>query len=214
MFEKSGKDVYLVRHGETTWNFSRKIQGQKNPPLTKLGKKQADAAAGYFSRLRRTDFKVFSSDLKRARETAKCFSEVLHKRILYEKGIREIALGDWEGMTPEEVDFHFDDGFKKWLLKPSRIVIPGAETIEEFQVRVKKAWNTLFPKLHDSNSIIVTHGGVITALLAWWLKADFDTLILRLVIDNGSITHVRVSATRVIVMSVNSVPHTHHFLER
>ncbi|MDD5645099.1 MAG: histidine phosphatase family protein [bacterium] len=213
MFSKSGKDIYLIRHGETTWNFSRKIQGQRNPPLTKLGKRQAAAAAGYFSHLRQTDFKIFSSDLRRAKETAKCFSEVLKKRILYEKGIREIALGDWEGMTPEEVDFHFDDGFKKWLLKPSRIVIPGAETIKDFQARIKKAWTALLPKFHDNNTVIVTHGGVITALLAWWLKADFDALILRLVIDNGSITHVRVSGERVIVMSVNSVSHIHHFLE-
>jgi len=207
MFDTGGKNIYLIRHGETTWNYSRKIQGQRNPPLTPLGKKQAHAAALYFSSLGHRDFKIISSDLKRAKETAIYFSKMLHKRINYFPGIREIALGEWEGMTPEEINFHFDNGFKKWLLKPSRIKIPGAESIRNFEKRIEVFWKEMIPMFHPKNTIVITHGGVITALLARWLDTNFDHLILRLLINNGSITHVRQSGKRVFVVSINSTAH-------
>jgi broad specificity phosphatase PhoE len=55
--------------------------------------------------------------------------------------------------------------------------------------------------------LVVTHGGVITALVAEWLKADFDLVLLNLQIDNTSITIVDETAKRVRVKALNDTAH-------
>ena len=105
--------VYLVRHGETAWNRERRFQGHQDVPLSPAGLFQAERLA---QRLKSETFDaVYSSDLKRAVQTAEIVARELALPVVTLKGLRERSMGEWEGLTQEEVAARFPD----W---PGRIV--------------------------------------------------------------------------------------------
>ena len=181
--------LIIVRHAESTFNFQNRIQGHKDSHLTPKGLGQARRLA---KRIRHFKIdKVYSSDLGRAYSTTVEITRYLPGiKIVRDPKLREILLGDWEGMTPEEVDKLYDRGFEKWLKKPSACIIPNAEKIKHFRKRVTKRAREIASQNRGKTVLIVTHGGVITSLLADWLKADFDRVLRGLHIENTSLTFV------------------------
>src|SRR5437868_5329919 len=97
--------LFLVRHGESTWNWERRVQGQHDPPLSKRGRQQARELAAKLAGHPLAGF--YSSDLSRARETAEPLAESLGREPALLPGLREIALGQWEGKTREELQAEF-----------------------------------------------------------------------------------------------------------
>src|SRR2546423_5319501 len=93
--------LFLVRHGQSTWNDSRRIQGQLDPPLSALGEMQARRLA---ERLSGTVFDGFySSDLARTLDTALTVGAEIGMTPVQLTDLREIGLGEGEGMTREEM---------------------------------------------------------------------------------------------------------------
>src|SRR5207248_4500884 len=87
--------LLLVRHGESTWNAARRIQGQLDPPLSERGFGQAREVA---ARLRGHPLVGFyASDLCRCWQTAEPIAEAVGMQPGAETGLREVMLGDWEG---------------------------------------------------------------------------------------------------------------------
>lgn len=83
--------IYLVRHGETEWNVKKLIQGQKDIPLNEKGKKQA-------GKLKKIKFDaIYSSDLKRAAETAKIIAGKRRLKIIKSTALRERYFGKFQG---------------------------------------------------------------------------------------------------------------------
>ena len=121
--------------------------------------------------------------------------------------LREIQLGAWEGMTPAEVDHLYDKGYQKWLKKPSSIVIPKGEKLVHFKKRIARRVRQIAKANSGKMVLIVTHGGAITSLLADWMKADFDTLLVHLQIDNTSLTIVDATDKHVRLRAINDVSH-------
>ncbi len=197
--------LIIVRHAESAFNDENRIQGHKDSGLTRRGLRQTAKLA---RRLRgfRID-KVYSSDLGRAYSTTVAI--LRHKRlpIIRDPGLREIHLGDWEGMTPEEVNRLYEKGYRKWLRKPSSVRIPRAERVAHFRRRVTECVRQIAGRNRRKTVLIVTHGGVITALLSDWLKADFDHLILNLQIDNTSLTMVDETDRRARLLFINDASH-------
>jgi broad specificity phosphatase PhoE len=128
-------------------------------------------------------------------------------RIVRDAYLREIHLGDWEGMTPDEVDKLYNKGYRKWLKKPSSVRIPRSEKISAFRRRVTLRVAKIAKENPDKTVVIVTHGGVLTALLAEWLKSDFDHLLLNLDIENTSLTVAEFKEKRVRLKTVNDASH-------
>ena len=85
------KTVHLIRHGETEQNVLKVWQGHSDTPLNKNGLRQAKLLA---SRLKDSNATVYSSNLKRASETA----SFLSKKIELRETLREINVGDFTGM--------------------------------------------------------------------------------------------------------------------
>ena len=179
--------LIIVRHAESALNFENRIQGHKDSLLTAKGLKQARRLAG---RIRHFKIdKVYSSDLGRAYSTTVEITRFLPRvKIIRDPKLREILLGDWEGMTPEEVDKLYNRGYQKWLKKPSACVIPNAEKIGHFKKRVTERVRQIAAQNRGKTVLVVTHGGVITALLADWFRADFDRILQGLHIENTSLT--------------------------
>jgi len=182
-------NLYIIRHGESTWNSQNKIQGHSDPELSKLGLRQARLLA---KRLKRTKIdKIYSSPLLRSLQTAQIIARVLKLKVIKMGQLREVGLGAWEGRTTDEIDNVYNNKYQKWLkIGPTKIKIPDAESIGSFRKRVKKVFYKIIKGNKNKDILIVTHGGVIAAFLAHLLKADFDRLILGLHLPNTCVTLV------------------------
>src|SRR5437660_6529319 len=85
--------LLLVRHGESTWNAGRRIQGQLDPPLSERGVAQGLEVAERMAGHRLTAF--YCSDLVRTRQTAELIASAVGMEPVPDPGLREIALGTW-----------------------------------------------------------------------------------------------------------------------
>ena len=181
---------YLVRHAETVWNRDNRIQGASDTPLSPLGLKQAASLCRHFAS--RAIRAIVCSSLQRSQQTARAIAQgngqLLTPRIA--EGLGEIHLGEWEGLTPEEVNARYGAAYDRWRVSPSSLQIPGAESLAVFRKRVRRAREQLLATLEAQESVIVTHGGVIATLLADALRADYDHLLRHLRLDNAGITAV------------------------
>ena len=197
--------LIVARHAESGHNLENRIQGHLDSPLTPRGKRQAESLARRLAKLRIK--KIYSSDLGRAMSTTLYISERLKQPILPDSRLREVRLGRWEGLTPDEVNARFRNGYKKWRRSPSRMQIPGGENIAAFRRRVVGAVDRIRRSEKEGPILIMTHGGVIAALLCEWLLADFDKVLLNLKIDNTSLTFVECRSGRMILHDINDTDH-------
>ncbi len=195
----------IVRHAESALNKQNRIQGHKDSGLTFKGLYQARRLAQKLKKIR-VD-KIYSSDLGRAYATTLEVLRYTKLPVIRDPLLREIHLGDWEGMTPEEVDKLYDSGYQKWLKKPSGIKIPKGEPLARFKKRVTGRVRAIARANRGKTILVVTHGGVITALLSDWLKADLDNLLLNLQINNTSVTVVDETEKRVRLRTINDTSH-------
>jgi probable phosphoglycerate mutase len=100
--------LILLRHGVTEWNQDRRFQGRQDVPLAPLGHVQAAATATYLATLRPS--LLWCSDLTRARETAEHVASATGLTPLVDERLREIHVGDFQGLTHEEARARFGHG--------------------------------------------------------------------------------------------------------
>ena len=146
----------LVRHGQTDWNLEGRYQGQSDVPLNEGGRTQARAVAG---QLRVACFaEIYTSDLKRAKETADIIARHLHLPVTLEPRLREINQGEWEGQLVEVIKNRYARLWEERVRNPVMIRPPGGEALQEVAVRVYAALNDV-ARLHpESPVLIVSHG--------------------------------------------------------
>ena len=143
--------ILLVRHGETEWNRIGRYQGWADPPLNETGRAQARMLA---DQLRSTPFEaVYSSDLRRARETAEIVASPHGVPVIAEPGLREVNVGEWSGLTQAQVEQRFPGGER-----------PGGETREQHATRVLAAAEGIARAHPDGCILLVSHGGTMRAL--------------------------------------------------
>jgi len=168
--------LYLVRHGQTVFNVEGRLQGGADSPLTDLGRAQATSVGLAFRDLIRDgrDWLVVSSPQGRARETARllCQAAGHFKPVALDRRLGELRLGQWEGMTGEEVDAVAPGlrqrlGFAEWLF-----AAPRGESKDQLMERASEfmaeAVNLPRPV------IAVTHGIASRALRAAYRGITFD----------------------------------------
>ncbi len=151
--------IYLVRHGETTWNRVGRQQGHNDSPLTELGIEQARAAGRKLQRLIPDIHNVCieTSPLGRARQTAIILSEVLGldpNEILVAPLLIEHHLGNWQGLTHSEIDARDPGALQAREERKWDYVVPGGESYALVADRAKQ-W--LASKRHAPITIAVTH---------------------------------------------------------
>ena len=106
--------VFVVRHGETTWNVEGLLQGASDIPLTDRGRAQASAAAQVLGRVVGPGATLVSSPLERARRTAQEIGASLGAQVRVDDRLRERAYGVWEGITPQEREAGWPDAVRAW----------------------------------------------------------------------------------------------------
>ncbi|MTI67793.1 MAG: histidine phosphatase family protein [Firmicutes bacterium] len=162
--------LYVVRHGESKWNLSNKLQGQKNVSLTLKGISQA-MKLSHNLREEQIDY-IYSSDLKRAYETAKIIGNVLDKKVYPKKGLRERSFGKWEGLTNLQIKKLYKHKYDLWNKHPQNVKIPKGETFQEVKNRTVKTLNSIINKHRNKNILIVSHSVVVKILIMETLKLD------------------------------------------
>ena len=198
--------LLLVRHGESTWNRERRVQGQHDPPLSQRGREQARELAVRLAGSRLAAF--YSSDLRRAWETALPLAEAVAREPTPLRGLREIALGEWEGKTREELMAEFPAEWETWTRKPSWDIVPGGEGARPFEERVLATLAGIQADLARGDVLCVTHGGVIQVLLGSVVAPGRGSDgLFPFVIENCSLTVLQRTGSRTVVMSVNDVCH-------
>ncbi len=141
--------IFLVRHGATDWNLAGRCQGTTDLELNETGLRQAEAAALGLTGEKITA--VYSSDLKRARQTAEAVARRHHLAVLVEESIRELDHGELEGLTFAEIHAVRPDFIRRWRDEPADADIPGGEKLAQV---ARRAWDGLgrivFPSLRCS----------------------------------------------------------------
>ena len=162
---ETGVEVTLLRHGETDWNKQRLCQGQEGDrPLTELGKEQAKKAAPGLKKMKFDG--IVMSDLLRTKETAEILAKELNLPILEASPLfRERKFGEWVGKKLDEIIAEHP------VLVPSgefgihHEAAPGGETLSQFLQRAEKARAHLLKTYPGKKILVVTHGGMIQALM-------------------------------------------------
>jgi len=195
-------EIWLVRHGESTWNSARRFQGAHDAPLSARGRAQAEALAAWLAGTRFDA--LYTSPLSRARDTALACARILGVEPRAEPDLREIGLGAWEGETVEAVLTRDADAYQRWLDTPVDHPPPGGEALPELAGRVGRALDALAARHRDERVLVVSHGGAIGAVLCGWLGRPLNT-IWQLRLANASITRVTLPGGQ--VLGVNETAH-------
>jgi broad specificity phosphatase PhoE len=155
----------LIRHGQTDWNLEGRYQGQSDVLLNEAGRLQARQLA---ERLVGQELlSIYSSDLRRARDTAMILARRLLLPVYVDTRLREINQGDWEGQKVEVIRARYTKLWEMRAEDPASVRPPGGETVEEVAIRVHQALDEISSNHPGVSVMIVSHGlALATALCA------------------------------------------------
>jgi broad specificity phosphatase PhoE len=152
-----------VRHGQSTWNHEHRIQGQLDPPLSEAGRRQAGRLGRRLAGRALAGF--YTSDLKRAFETSQLIGPSAGIEATPMSELREIYLGEWEGLRSADIAERYPDAWAEWQKEPNWDLVPGGERAAIFEARVAAALESILKRHEQGDVLIVTHGGVIQVAL-------------------------------------------------
>ena len=154
--------LLLLRHGQSSWNADGRWQGQADPPLSPLGEAQAREAA---DRLKPGQFhRVVASDLQRALRTAEILAEALDLAVEVDPDLREIDVGDWQGLTRAEINQRAPGALADWSEGRSEST-PGGETRTHLTDRARAVLLRVAAEAGAGDQVLlVSHGALIRNL--------------------------------------------------
>ncbi|MCK4520205.1 MAG: histidine phosphatase family protein [Candidatus Omnitrophica bacterium] len=163
--------MLLIRHGETDYTLTGRYCGFSNPSLNRKGIQQSERLA---IRLKEAGVdKIYSSDLKRAYESAK----IIFKNNSIEKiaDFREMNFGLFEELKYEEIIKVYPKLYREWIDNPMRVKIPGGEGLVELEKRVKEGLSFISSQNAGKTIALVSHGGPIRIILCQALKLGLES---------------------------------------
>jgi len=162
--------LILLRHGQTHYNATMRMQGQLDTELSERGRAQAAAAAKAIAP--RGPRAIYSSDLARAMVTAEELAAVAGLPVHPDRRLRETDLGTWQGMSHLEVDEQWPGARGVWRSTPTWRP-SGGETRLEVARRARSLVDELVAEIDHWGKhpvVLVAHGGAIAALTAALLE--------------------------------------------
>ena len=196
--------LYLVRHGETEHNRQRLVQGQSEQGLTKLGLKQATAAA------RTLDLNnivaLYSSPLKRAVETASVIQTHGNPSHCTVSNLSELDVGELDGLSSQEMRSQYPKFMAAWDRNSGEAQLPGGESLAQVQSR---AWEWVIDvagQHTDGQVVAVSHNFTISTLICQVLKLPISSF-RQFRVDLGSISAIEVTKSQHRLLLLNSTFH-------
>jgi probable phosphoglycerate mutase len=158
-------EIILIRHGETEWNAVRRLQGHTDIVLNAEGERQA-AALGVSLQQERL-VAIISSDLQRAKQTAKAVANWHGLPVQIDPALRERCFGGFEGLKYDEIVHRYPAEFAAWQAREPDVMLPkdeagnAAETFRQFYHRCLQAFETWAKRYPGQTIALVAHGGVL-----------------------------------------------------
>jgi broad specificity phosphatase PhoE len=147
--------ILLVRHGQSEWNATGRWQGQADPPLTSLGRRQAYEAARAVGAVDA----IWASDLQRAVETAMIVADSVGVGpVVVDPDLRERDAGEFSGLTRDEIEGRFP-GYLADHRRP-----PGWEPDDVLLARAVTALRRIADAVPGGDVVVITHGGLVYTL--------------------------------------------------
>ena len=163
--------IYMARHGQTVWNVEGRWQGSNDIELDETGILQAEKLTEKLQKYKIEA--VYSSPLVRASATAMCYAEKQGLSVNFHDDLKEICLGEWEGLTFLEISKKYPKEFTEWDQNADADVGMGVESNQSVQERAYTALLEIC-ETEKRNLLILTHGGWINRLLCLLLKIPIE----------------------------------------
>jgi probable phosphoglycerate mutase len=205
------KDIYVVAHTQSRHHVDHLVGGWYDSPLTELGRRQADAVAGRIAELvgDRRPVEIYSSDLKRAAQTAEPIGAHLGAPVTHTSDLRERGYGVAGGKPSAWLDGRVVFAAKDGDRLDHRDGVEGAESKREFLTRIYRAMDRIVESPCETQ-VVVTHGFAMTFVLAAWIKMPLESAgWVNFRSNAGGITHLHEDADLFnrTVMSLNDRTH-------
>ncbi|MBN2471214.1 MAG: histidine phosphatase family protein, partial [Anaerolineae bacterium] len=149
----------LIRHGLTAWNAQGRAQGHAPVPLSEQGHEQARLLARALGG--QPFAAIYSSDLLRCRQTAAPLAETLGLAIRFDERLREIDLGNWQGLGREEWRAYDPEHYAAVEADPVNVPYPGGENRPMLAARVMAGVRAIAAAHPGEHVLVITHGGPI-----------------------------------------------------
>lgn len=177
--------VDMLRHGEPVGG--RKYRGHIDDPLSEKGWQQMRNAVAEKCPW---DL-IVSSPLSRCISFAK--EQVARHKIplVVDDRFMEIAFGEWEGKTADEISQNDPDAVMNFYRDPEKYRPQDAEILSDFQSRVINAWNELIKEYTDKHILLITHAGVMRMVLRQILNMPLESMY-RIQVPNAGITRIQI----------------------
>lgn len=175
--------IVFIRHGET--DMAGRFCGYSDPALNAAGERQAARLAEEVARMGID--RIYSSDLRRALQTATAVSQRIGVDVEVLAGLREIHFGLWEGLSWQEIQDQFPEDADRWLDEFPMRSAPEGEAYTAFTARIKATIAPLLDGAECMTTAFVTHRGVMRYALteffgfseaeAWTKTAPYGAVV-------------------------------------
>lgn len=170
------RHLVLLRHGQTDYNATGRMQGHLDSHLTPEGVAQAGRVAPEIARLK--PHRIISSDLRRAADTADVVAAACGVPVEVDARLRETHLGDWQGRTVADIETSWPGAIATWRSDPAWAP-PGGESRVEVVRRctpvVEELDDALAEESEASTAVLVAHGGMIAGVVCGLLGMAIES---------------------------------------
>jgi len=158
--------VLLIRHPESAWNCKGIYQGQRDIPLSPLGRIQAELVAARLAREHLSG--VVCSPLRRAHALAQAIARYHHLTPRPDHRLTEIGHGDWEGLSRDEARERFPEMYRTWTERPHEVTFQGedGESLQAVHDRSLTPIEELLAQQDGGTWVVVTHDTVCRLVVA------------------------------------------------
>jgi probable phosphoglycerate mutase len=154
--------LIVIRHGETEWNREKRMQGTTDTQLSEIGRAQARALG---RRLAGRAFSaLYSSNLSRARDTARAIAEHTGREVVLDPRLQERRFGIFEGLLAEEIRARYPQEHARFASGEADYEVPGGESARGFTERCLGCLTEIAGRHAGEEVVVVTHGLVLDSL--------------------------------------------------
>ena len=194
--------IYLLRHGAVEGHEERRFVGQFDLPLDEKGLRQARWWQGELANI--LFARIFCSDLTRSRDTSRIIAGTRQIPVEIMSQLREIHLGEWEGLPVAEVRRRFPKEYERRGQDLSGYRPPGGESFSDLRKRIVPVFERIVSGM-EGNILIVGHAGVNRIILCHLLEMPLKNLF-RLGQDYGSLNIIECNENFFRLRSINILP--------
>jgi broad specificity phosphatase PhoE len=194
--------LYCIRHGQTEYNAEGRVQGQTDVSLSDLGRAQSLAVTDALADQPITA--IYSSPLRRARQSAQPLSDRLGVPVETDPRLMEIHLGDFQGQLRTELDLRYPEVFSRWRGGDPDFAFPNGESRRSLMDRALAAFESI-RRTNHAQVAVVTHGALLLAVIRAFLHVAPEIRLPPL--ENASISVLSSEGSEVQVVQLNGVEH-------